>query len=264
MQERGLLRCAPMQTRDLHMELEDDCGNCSELHFKVVGRDSLQHFTPTIDSLAQPLFADRTTRLRFGADFSAEIPANALYEGCYARPEAGIVPPVDSGVVVLSPAYRLFEDPRIPLRKNIRIAIRTHIPKTLQSKAVLALRNYRGKAAWCGGSYADGEVSGSLRALGDWFVAADTLPPTIQPRFTATTDLRSKKELGFKVGDNFTGIASWRLEIDGAWVPCDRYPSRGLLVWHIDQPYTGQLRRATLTVTDGVGNRRRETFDFRW
>lgn len=264
MQERGLLRCAPAQQRSLHMELEDDCGNRSELHFQVIGRDSLQHFTPVIDSLANPIFIDRTTRLHCGTDFSAEIPAGALYEARYARPEAGIVPVVDSGVVVLSPAYRLFEDPRIPLRKNIHISIRTHLPKALQNKAILALRNYRGKAAWCGGSYADGEVSGSLRALGDWFVAADTLPPTIQPRFTASSDLSGKKELAFKVGDNFTGIASWRLEIDGAWVPCDRYPSRGLLVWHIDQPATGQLRRATLTVTDGVGNRRREAFDFRW
>ena len=96
------------------------------------------------------------------------------------------------------------------------------------------------------------------------FDMADTLPPTIQPRFTASSDLRETKDLIFKVSDNFTGIASWRLEIDGAWVPCDRYPSRGLLIWHIDQAPTGRMRRAMLTVTDGVGNRRREEFDFRW
>ena len=95
-------------------------------------------------------------------------------------------------------------------------------------------------------------------------MAADTLPPTIQPRFTASSNLSGKKELAFKVGDNFTGIASWRLEIDGAWVPCDRYPSRGQLIWHIDQPATGQKRRAVLTLRDAVGNEQRWEGEFTW
>lgn len=264
MLERGLLRTAPAQRRTLRMELEDDCGNCSEMRFEVIGRDtSLLPPRPT-DPHLRPLFTDCTTLLHYGTDFTAEIPADALYEPCYARPEAGLVPAVDSGVVVLSPAYRIFDDPRIPLRKNIRIAIRAHVPKALQAKALLALRNRRGKAAWCGGTYSNGEVDGSLRALGDWFVAADTLPPTITPLFTAKSNLASRGELRFQVADNFTGIASWRLEVDDEWVPCDRYPSRGQLIWHIDRAAEGRLRKATLTVTDGVGNRRRESFLFQW
>ena len=264
LQERGLLRCAPQQQRTMRMEIEDDCGNRSELRFEVVGREASAVALIRPDSLDRPLFAERTTRLRQGRSFTAEIPAGALYEACYGHPEAGEVPVVDSGVVVLSPAYRLFKDPRIPLRKALHIAIRTHLPKALHRKATLAARNHRGKAVWCGGTYGNGEVGGAISTLGDWFVVADTLPPTIRPLFTSKSDLRGQKELSFKVSDNFTGVASWRLEIDGQWVPCDRYPNRELLVWHIDQPQTGRMRRALLTVTDGMGNRRRKEFDFRW
>ncbi|MBQ7297264.1 MAG: M23 family metallopeptidase [Alistipes sp.] len=264
MVERGLIRTAPGEQRRIELELEDDCGNRSTLGFDIIGRDSSFSATPPADTLATPLYPDRSATLRMERAFTAHIPAGALYEACYARPMAGEVPAVDSGVVVLSPAFRLFAEPRTPLHKNIRISIRAEVPQPLQAKAALALRNYRGQAAWAGGSYADGEVSGNLRSVGDWFVVADTLPPTIQPLFKAESNLSTRRELRFKVSDNFTGIASWRLEIDGEWVPCDRYPSRGQLIWHIDQPATGTTRRATLTVTDGVGNRTSRTFRFRW
>lgn len=264
LEERGLIRTSIGEERQIEMELEDDCGNQSVLRFTIVGSESSFTATPPTDSLATPLYPNRATTLRMGRAFTAHIPAGTLYEAQYARPQAGIVPEVDSGVVVLSPAFRLFDEPRTPLRRNIRISIRAEVPQELQSRTALALRNPRGRAAWAGGKYANGEVSGELSSVGDWFVAADTLPPTIQPLFTPESDLRQRRELRFKVADNFTGIASWRLEIDDEWVPCDRYPSRGQLIWHIDRPAMGEVHRATLTITDGVGNRRSESYDFRW
>lgn len=264
MQERGLLRTVAGEQRCVTMELEDDCGNRSQLQLTICGRDSSFVATPPADVRMQPLYPDRSATLRCGDAFTVDIPAGALYEPRYGCAEAGEVAEVDSGVVVLSPAWRLFAEPRIPLRKSIRIAIRSEVPASLQPRATLALRNYRGKAAWAGGKYSDGEVCSELRSVGDWFVVADTLPPTVQPLFTPQSNLAGKRALRFKVADNFTGIASWRLEVDDAWVPCDRYPSRSLLVWHIDTPPTGALHRARLTVTDGVGNRRREEFSFRW
>ena len=263
LEERGLVRTEPGQRRTVELLIEDDCNNQSTLRFEVVGRtDSFTAELPT-DSLAVPLHRNRATTLRMG-EFSAHIPAGALYEGQYAKAEAGLVAPVDSGTVVLSPAYRIVDDPRVALFKPITITIHTHIPKELQGRTLLALTNRKGRAAAAGGSYKDGEVSATTRSVGDWFVVADTLAPQITPLFTPTTPLDQNKRLTFRVADNFSGIASWRLEIDGKWVPCDRYPSRGQLIWHIDEPATGKQRCAVLTVRDAVGNEQRWEGKFTW
>ncbi len=261
--ERGLVRTAAGERRLVEMELEDDCGNRSSLRFEVVGRAEEFVATPPADSLLVPLFRNRATTLEL-PDFTAHIPAGALYESQYAKAEAGLVAPVDSGTVVLSPAYRIFAEPRTPLFKPITIAIRTHVPKALQGRTMLALRNRNGRAAAAGGRYKEGEVSVSTRSVGDYFVVADTLAPVITPLFTRTTPLTKERKLAFRVADNFSGVASWRLEIDQEWVPCDRYPSRGQLIWHIDRPATGQTHRARLTLRDGVGNEQCWEGEFTW
>lgn len=263
MVERGVIRTRPQQRRIVEMEIEDDCGNRSTLRFEVEGRNETFVAAPPADSSAVLLSPHRAASLRL-AEFSAAIPAGALYEPRYVKVEAGNIAPVDSGTVLLSPAYRLFDDPRTPLFKPLTISIRTYIPKELQHKALLALRNRSGKAVAAGGGYKNGEVTASTRSVGDWFVVADTLAPTIRPQFTPTSDLGKDRTLRFRVADNFSGIASWQLTIDGAWVPCDRYPSRGQLVWHIDQAPTGTTRKAVLTVKDAVGNIRRWEGAFRW
>ncbi len=261
--ERGLIRTRIGEERSIVMELEDDCGNHSKLAFRIVGRD--EHFTAQAPQAAkEPAFREQTGQYRLGSAFEVELPEGALYESCYVQPKAGKIAPTDSGVVVLSPAYRLFEDARTPLFKPLRITLRAPIPAHLQSRAMIAYRNRRGRAALAGGSYSEGAVSVSSRSIGDWFIVADTLPPTIRPRFTAESDLKSTKQLTFAVGDNFTGVASWHLTIDGEWVPCDRYPSRGTLVWHIDRAASGTTHRARLTVCDGAGNRQSWEGDFHW
>ncbi|MBQ5637426.1 MAG: M23 family peptidase, partial [Alistipes sp.] len=101
----------------------------------------------------------------------------------------------------------------------------------------------------------EGEVSVTTRTVGDWFVVADTLPPTIRTTYKRIgADFSRASRMTFKVADNFSGIASWRMTIDGEWVPCDRYPSQGTLVHHFDRERDGRRHRITLTVTDSAGN----------
>ena len=252
MKRRGVIGCRAGERRTVKLCCEDDCGNRSHLSFEIVGRDGEFRAEPPADPERRIVRPAEAAAFEAG-DFSASIPAGALYDACHAKVEAGQLPKVDSGVVILSPAYRLL-DARTPLFKPIRVSIRTAVPRALQLKASIVVRNYRGAAARIGGHYEQGRVTVETRSTGDWFVAADTLAPTIRPLFAAGADLRQAKALRFRVGDNFSGIASWRLEIDGEWVPCDRYPMQGTLVFHFDRPADGRTHRAVLRVRDGSGN----------
>ena len=251
MEERGLVRTAEGQQRRIRIEAEDDCGNRSALEFTIRGRS--ESFRAEPDTAAVAVYPDRTSLLQVGREARAGIPEGALYEPVFAKPERRETPQADSGVVVLSPAYR-FLSPETPLRHAAAVTIRTHVPRPLQLQTVLAVRNRKGRLAHVGGTYANGAVTATTYATGDLTVVADTLPPSIRPLFTEGADLSKAEGLRFRVADNFSGIAAWTLRIDGEWVPCDRFPVKGTLVHFFDNPATRRKHEVQLSVRDGCGN----------
>lgn len=91
---------------------------------------------------------------------------------------------------------------------------------------------------------------------------ADTLTPAIRSLFTEEANLAEAEALRFRVSDNFSGIASWALRIDGEWVPCDRFPMKGTLAYRFDTPANRRKHAIDLTVRDGCGNTARYTGTF--
>ena len=61
----------------------------------------------------------------------------------------------------------------------------------------------------------------------------------------------------FAVRDNFSGIRSYRLTIDGEWRTLDLQPVRGELIHRFDRPLKKGIERHSvrLEVTDNCGNR---------
>lgn len=251
MEEHGLVRTTEGQQRRIRIEAEDDCGNRSALEFTI--RGCSESFRAEPDTAAVTVYPDRTSLLQVGREARISIPEGALYEPVFAKPERRETPQADSGVVVLSPAYR-FLSPETPLRHAAAVTIRTHVPRPLQLQTVLAVRNRKGRLAHVGGTYANGAVTATTYATGDLTVVADTLPPSIRPLFTEGADLSKAEGLRFRVADNFSGIAAWTLRIDGEWVPCDRFPVKGTLVHFFDNPATRRKHEVQLSVRDGCGN----------
>ena len=149
MEERGLVRTAEGQQRRIRIEAEDDCGNRSALEFTIRGRS--ESFRAEPDTATVAVYPDRTSLLQVGREARISIPEGALYEPVFAKPERRETPQADSGVVVLSPAYR-FLSPETPLRHAAAVTIRTHVPRPLQLQTVLAVRNRKGRLAQDGGA----------------------------------------------------------------------------------------------------------------
>lgn len=244
----------------MHVEAEDDCGNLSHLEFVVRGREA--QFRAEADSTLVPLRYDRPHTLRIGEEAAARIPAGALYESCFARPEIREAHPAsDTTVTVLTPAYRFL--PRTtPLRHDMTVSIRAYVPPQLRPRATLAVRNDQGRIRFVGGKYADGAVTARTRTTGDLLVAADTVPPTIRPLFKPGEDLSRKRMLRFGIGDNFAGIADCALYIDGQWTPCDRYPVKGQLQVPLFTEPEARRHTLRLLVRDNCGNTAEWTGDF--
>lgn len=251
MEERGVVRTEPGQVRRICIEAEDDFGNRSQIEFCVQGRGDT--FRAEVDTTATILRPDRASSVTMGHAMRTYIPAGALYEAIYCRPECVPAHPVESGVVTLSPAYRVL-DASTPLKIPATVTIRADVPTKLQLRASLAVRTLKGSTAYVGGAYSDGGVTATTSSTGEMWVVADTLPPQIRPLFQSGANLAQATSLRFQVSDNFSGIASYVLLIDGQWVPCDHYPIKGMFYHAFDKSAAGSKHQAQLTVRDGVGN----------
>ena len=99
-------------------------------------------------------------------------------------------------------------------------------------------------------------MTATTRTTGDIFVAADTIPPRIRPLFSEGADLGGARSIRFRVSDNFSGIASCTLLIDGrAGCPATVSPMQGTLVHAFDLPAGEKTPQTSqLTVTDRCGN----------
>ena len=259
MEERGLIRTDPGQQRRMRIEVEDDSGNRSSLEFTVEGRR--EAFRAKVDSAAVALFPGRNSLLRIGDEAEARIQKGSLYEPLFVQPERLDMPQGHTGLVVLSPAYRFLE-PTTPLYSPAVVTIRAQVPQQLRLRTVLAGRTSGGGLYYVGGTYSNGAVTAVTRTTGPLLVVADTLPPSIRPLFTEGAALPSDGALRFRVSDNFSGIASWTLRIDGEWVPCDRFPMKGTLVHLFDRPASRGRHTYELTVRDACGNSAKHTGSF--
>lgn len=251
MEERGIIRTEAGQTRRIRIEAWDDCGNRSQLEFDILGRT--ESFRAKADSAATVLTPGRTGIVRLGREVTARIPAGALYEPVFCRAERCPAPASDSTLLVLTSGYRILPV-TTPLHRAMTVSVRAFVPENLHPHTVLAARNAKGGLTCIGGKYADGAVTATTRTTGELFVVADTIPPRIRPLFTDGADLTRAPAMRFRVGDNFSGIASCTLFIDGKWLPCDRLPMQGTLIHLFEEPPARKSHSVRLTLTDACGN----------
>ena len=260
MHNRGIITTTKGQQRTIEIECEDECQNISRLTFTIEGRGEEASFRAKVDSTA--LVASNRATFSHSADgLSIRIPAGALYEPIFytqtidSRLNSEMVERNDSTLLVLSDIYEV-GDPSIPLQKSARITIRGFVPENLRRYTTIAGVGNNGGLWYAGGRYRDGAASRSTRSFGRYCLVADLEAPTIVEPFASGADMSKTKSVAFRLRDNFSGVNSVVLTIDGKWAPWDRKSSGSPIVHTFDDERFGCDRTHTmrLTVTDGVGN----------
>ena len=241
----------------MRITAEDDCGNRSVLAFTVEGKADERSFrAPACDSL--PVVRHDRDFHREGDGVRIEIPAGTLYESCFYTQRPHDEPqPKDSTLLFLSRGVEIL-DVRLPMHRYATLWIdATQVPPELRRHAVLASSRPRGS---CATKAANGATDASACAPARWepfFVVADTVRPTIRPRFTAH-DLSGQRSVTFSVGDNFSGVGSVSCFVDGRMAILEENRVKGTYTHYFDDELFGRNREHTLrlTATDGAGNTR--------
>ncbi len=251
----------PEKDRSVEFDVEDDCGNHSTFSFMI-------NYSPAEPPvLIRPEYSEVVTPSK-ECSFSTgalrvTIPVGALHESAFYSQ-------IELEQKTTSPQKRYSEFYRIgeataPLRKSYRIYIEVVAPEEVQPHLVLARLNANGRLSAAGGRYSDGAVGGSASSFGTFCVVADTVPPTIRPLFADGIDATKLGSLAFTISDDFSGVASFEVEVDGKWAILEHDSMRGRVVYEFDDKRIGKDKTHTirLTITDGARNKTTTNITFK-
>ena len=253
---RGAICAEAGQKRTVDIEVEDDCGNVTKLTVNIAGKADNQLFAAVRDSATvvagvgeRVVAADRGVKAFVGND--------AYYAPTFCRVRATDKRPQIEDVCVFSDSYMVL-DSNTPMQWPATVVLDARVPIELMTKCCVALKNRKGRYGYLGGYYAGGgKVYVRTRNAGEMVVVADTIAPKITPNWKSGADMRSAKRVSFKVTDNFSGVKSYELYIDGEWKSLNYAPLQSTLYHTFDTPLaSGQKCSHTLRlkVTDSLGN----------
>ena len=256
---RGVLRFADDGEHEIKVFVTDKHGNRSWITFRVMSLSM-----PPV----QPQEITCSKVLPFGraSDFTADgirlhFPAGALYDTLFlsyqARGKTG---------VFLSPVHSVHNE-NVAVHDSYRMSIRPDtIIAGLEDKLCLARVNSKGQPSFAGGDFKYGYVSGEMSSLGDYAVMIDTVPPQIKSSFASGANLTGRQLFTVTISDDFSGIKSYEMLIDGEWALAEYDAKNSLLIYRPDSDYIKEntLHRMELRVIDNRGNASLLRSEFRW
>lgn len=240
------------EERDYHFRyvLTDLYGNQSTYRFTIRGRQQpIEEYQP---QTRHYLSWDKGNVVQ-EPGMELVIPRGMLYE------DMALNTRIVKDTAALSYEYQLHDAP-VPLQGGCTLMIGLrHLPVEDTSKYYVA-RKWRNRKGSAGGTYENGWMKTSIRELGTYVVAIDTIPPRVTPLN------RSQWKMGniqFKVGDAQTGVKDYKVMIDGAFALFG-FSSKDAKLWmkHPERLKRGVPHKLELVVTDYCGNETREEYAF--
>ena len=155
--------------------------------------------------------------------------------------------------------YQL-HDKAVPLHGGCPLVIGVrNYPVADMSKYYVA-RKYKGRKSSAGGSFKDGYMHTTIRELGTYSVAVDTVAPSVVP---LNKPQWKTGNIQFKIRDAETGIKDYKVFIDGKFV-LFKFASKNatLSCMHPNRIKRGMKHRMEVIVTDYCGNVAKEEYQF--
>jgi hypothetical protein len=105
-----------------------------------------------------------------------------------------------------------------------------------------------------GGYYEDGYVKAKPRNFGSFFIAIDTLAPTIVPlNISSGKNMAGISKMSFKLRDNLSGLKSFNGYVDGKWILME-FDSKTATLWHTFDERTKPGKHSLKLVVDDMKN----------
>jgi hypothetical protein len=236
----GIITFAKEKIYHLEYILKDVYGNTARRTFDVAGK---QTPIPPLHKNGVHFGYNKDNQYT-GKGVDLTIPGKNLYADCYLAIDT------TAGNSPFAPLYMLGD--RTPFHSYFPISLKITNDCYPDKTKYGLVHIYKDKKSWLGGEYRDGCIHSRIRESGSFTVEVDSTPPRIIPINRAKW--RINKRIVFKITDDLSGIASYRGEVDGAFILFEYDPKKNLLFAEYDPERMKKSEQLKLTVTDEAGN----------
>ena len=249
-EEGGVITIDEERSYRFNYELEDLYGNKRTYRFEVVGK---QVPVTSVDKTGKYYFRWDQGNILQEPGLELIIPKGMLYDDVKLNTR---VMADSSGI---SFDYQLHDKP-LPLHAGCPLTIGVrHYPIADMSKYYV-VRKHKGRLISAGGRFEDGYMHTTIRELGTYSVALDTVAPMIVP---LNKPQWKSGNIRFKIRDVETGIKDYKVYIDGQFV-LFKFSSKNAQLSCLDPKRIKKGGKHTMEVivTDYCGNEAREEYQF--
>ncbi|MDG1023745.1 MAG: M23 family metallopeptidase [Flavobacteriaceae bacterium] len=244
----GTLYLSPNKSYQLLIELSDYNGNTSYIEAYLVGGEAPQKKTELQANLLEPI---KDYLFDFGAT-SVYFPKDSFFQKAAVHVEQkGDTLMVGQDLVPLKKPFDI----------NFNVSEMDSLQKT-QSFISKIVKNR--KPAFLNTKKERDQWSTKSKTLGEFILSRDSLAPKIVPlNFKEKQWLSNYSFLKFKITDDYTGIKSYRGEINGKWILLEYEPKNNTLIFDFDElKFETALHELILEAEDFVGNKTIFSIDF--
>jgi len=235
----GEMEISPGKSYQIMIEVSDYVDNTSYVEAYITGTDTPLKFTEKLDSI------DPSKDYLFDFDDkSVYFPQNSFYDAIPLKVENA-----ENELIVGGNHY--------PLQKPFEIQFQIPDQDSLKnSQSFIAKLNSKGKPYFFSNQKKEDSWIGKSKTLGRFTLSRDSIAPKIKPlNFKNKQWLSSFNYLRVKLTDDYSGIKSYRGEINGKWIRFEYEPKNNTLIYDFnDLSFKESLHQLTIEAEDRVGN----------
>jgi hypothetical protein len=247
--KNGTVKVAEGDTVSVCFKISDYAGNTARLRYKLVGvapveverpqRWRSEYFVKADGSLNSEIVIE---------DFSVTMEKNTLFRDEWIqtgqRDERGCC----------SRIFR-FGDEEMTTFKNFKVRIIPQEVWARDSRMYIASIDKNGKVSSLGGKMKNGAMEVETRTMGEYTIKIDSVAPKVSAsNFKDGQSVKALKSLRFKISDDMTGVDTYNIYLNDAWVLGQYDAKNALLYYEFDDRIKAGTNKVKVVVTDGAGN----------
>lgn len=209
----GMITIDDDAVHTVELEVKDVHGNASSVSFELKkGKPEPNTSSALLPTGAKLFHYHQVNALRTDS-CNVYMPEGRLYEDTYVWIEETRGPSFAE-----SACYQV-GDFLTPIHEPYILKIRFRdVPEELQSKLfIMRYTPDNGRSYNRGGDAKLGWVTSRVKEFGNYFVAIDTIPPSIRLNSWIRAD-RGNKTISFNIADDLSGIEKYEARVDGKWI----------------------------------------------
>lgn len=231
---------------DFKINASDYAGNVSVLNFSIIGDSTVSQPKPSEDGFYIDYDKDKVVHLPFA---KVHFPAYTFYTNQYIDVHS------EESEKLLSPVYSIGST-QIPLHSYFDIVVNMDLDNTKGLFLATVNSNNRVIGADFIKKTNESGFWFSTRALGRYTLMQDTIAPTVScPGYSFNKNYSEGQSLRFTFVENYTGIGSYNLFIDGVWALLEFDAKRNQFIYRCDgEKIAKGVHKFEFILEDGVKN----------